>query len=123
MTTGAEVSIRTAGTADASLLVAIRSCRRPSATLVDEFVHHLGIPSGDDYFCLTGEIDGVVVGYLSAGGSRDEDRKSYGEFYELAVDPAHARSSALFDLAHEGLGRLVRAQYGGVIAWVDLLDV
>jgi hypothetical protein len=88
-----------------------------------EFVHHLGIPHGDDYFCLAAELGTGVVGYLSAGGSRDDDHKSYGEFYELAVDPVVADADAVGALVRSGFGLLVNAQYGGVIAWVDEGDV
>ncbi|HWD24912.1 MAG TPA: hypothetical protein VG368_05570 [Acidimicrobiales bacterium] len=116
-----EVSIRTARVDDATALAAIRSRSRSEPDNGD-FVHHLGIPSGDDYFCLAAEIDGVVVGYLSGGGSRDDDRKSYGEVYELAADPRDGGPSALRALARAAIVTLTRAQYGGVIAWVDTDD-
>jgi hypothetical protein len=84
--------------------------------------HRLDIPHGDDYFCLVAELDGRVVGYLSAGGSRDDDHKSYGELYELAVDPLTAGPEVVHALAHAGIGRLIDARYGGVIVWVTSDD-
>jgi ribosomal protein S18 acetylase RimI-like enzyme len=117
--TSDRVTIRMASPDDAARLVAIRSGAVEHDLDSDEFVHHLGIPSGDDYFCLAALVDGEVVGYLSAGGSRDDDHKSYGEFYELAVDPGFADLPVLAALVETGWSMLVDARYGGVIAWVD----
>jgi hypothetical protein len=116
------IVVRTADVRDAGQLAAIRARMLAGDPGGDAFIHHLEIPHGDDYFCLVAEADGDVVGYLSAGGSRDEDHKSYGEFYELAVDTVRAASAVRRELCTEGLEMMVAAQYGGVLAWVDGAD-
>ncbi len=114
------VVIRPARASDLADLEVIRA--RAFSVEEEEFVHHLGVPHGDDYFCLVAEVDGRIAGYLSAGGSRDRDRKSYGEFYELAVDPTHAAPRILTLLGLAGWERFVDAAFGGVILWIDDVD-
>ena len=115
-----KIDVRPATLGDRERLVDIRS----KATVIDsdEFVHHLGIPEGDDYFCLVAEIDHIAVGYLSAGGSRDDDHKAYGEFYEFGVDHRSFFVPVLEHLIDRGWERMVTAQFGGVIVWVDRDD-
>jgi hypothetical protein len=115
-----EITVRVAKRSDAARLTAIRSAINAGGP--DDPLHHLGIPAGDDYFCLVAEIDGEVVGYLSTGGSRDEDRKSYGEFYEIAVALAVDGSPVLAHLTDVGWERFVVARFGGVITWVHEFD-
>jgi hypothetical protein len=115
----AELFVRTATPEDATRLISIRSAVIEHDLATDQFVHHLAIPSGADYFCLAAELSGRVIGYLSAGGCRDADHKSYGEFYELAVEPGPASCSATIELASAGHALLVDARYGGIIAWLD----
>ena len=88
----------------------------------DALPHRLDLPHGDDYFCLVAEIDRHVVGYLSAGGSRDDDHKSYGELYELSVDPRLVGVEVLEPLAHAGVARLIEARYGGILVWLGTND-
>src|SRR5580658_2635352 len=117
------IVVRTADVADAERLSEIRTQMLADDAGGDAFIHHLDLPHGDDYFCLVAEADGDVVGYLSAGGSRDQDHKSYGEFYELVVDPIPAALAVRRELTAEALEMMRAAQYGGVIAWVDDADV
>ena len=45
------------------------------------------------------EVDGQVVGFASAGPSRDEDGEGVGELYAIYVDPDHWGSGAGRELA------------------------
>jgi hypothetical protein len=117
----APVAIRTARPDDGPRLCAIgRSIGTTSGPddRDDLLPHRLDLPHGDDYFCLVAEVDRHVVGYLSAGGSRDDDHKSYGELYELTVDPVLATTAVVELLARAGVDRMIEARYGGVLVWL-----
>ena len=115
--------LRPATPADAARLAALSVAgeRRAGDGEGPAAVHHLDLPHGDDYFCLVAEAaEGTVVAYVSAGGSRDGDRKSWAELYELVTDPVLTRDDA--DRAANALvaavvDRARDAQFGGLLAW------
>jgi len=80
----------------------------------------LALSHGPDYFVLVAESieDGSVAGFVSAGGSRDEDRKASGEVYALYVHPAHWGAGAGSLLLAEALHRFGEARYESAILWV-----
>jgi len=123
------IVVRPAATTDEGALAAIRSDaaasfvdarRRPEDLRPerDRFPHRLDIPHGDDYFCLVALDGTTVVGYVSAGGGRDPDRKSFAEIYEIAVDPTVRRRGVGTRLLEAALRLLHDASYGGVTMWV-----
>ena len=119
--------IRPAAPRDRASLAAIRE--RAAGSFVHErpgddeqFPHRLDIPQGEDYFCLVAERDAEVIGYVSAGGGRDPDRKSYAEVYEIAVAEVARRSGVGGRLLSEALTLVCDASYGGVTAWVFEAD-
>jgi GNAT superfamily N-acetyltransferase len=64
------------------------------------------------------ERDGQVVGFASAGPSRDEDAEGIGELYAIYVDPAHWDSGAGRELAAWADDTLRREGYTEATLWV-----
>lgn len=64
------------------------------------------------------ERDGEVVGFASAGASRDDDGSGIGELYAIYVDPAHWDSGAGRELAIWADGTLRREGFTEATLWV-----
>ena len=62
------------------------------------------------------EVDGVVVGFVGVGPSRDPDAE--GELYTIYVDPAHWRTGAGRELICAGEQRMRELGYSHVVLWV-----
>jgi hypothetical protein len=117
------VRIRAAGPSDRDALAECEDALARSGN--GSFAHRLDIPHGEDYFCVVAVCAGTILGYCSAGGSRDDDRKSFGEIYDLGI-PAPGGDGARPDVAALLLDAVLEvcrdARYGGVIAWVPPSD-
>jgi GNAT superfamily N-acetyltransferase len=64
------------------------------------------------------EVDGEVVGFASAGPSRDEDGEGVGELYAIYVHPDHWGSGAGRELATSADDALRAEGYTMAILWV-----
>ena len=64
------------------------------------------------------EVDGDVVGFASAGPSRDEDGEGIGELYAIYVDPAHWGSGAGRELVAWADDSLRREGFTNATLWV-----
>lgn len=84
----------------------------------------LSIPSGDDYFTIVAEHreQERVVGWLSGGGCRGQDRKGWGEIYAYSTE--RSLPSTLVDeaLVAVAVNALKQAQFTGVTLAVDADD-
>jgi len=109
------VTIRLGQLDDAEFLATIAADGSP--TVVARFADRLSITHGDDYFCLVADAPAPVA-YLLAGGTRDTDRKGYGEIYELAVAAPVRRHGVGTALVIAALERFAAAGYAGTVAWV-----
>ena len=82
----------------------------------------LEIPPGLDHFTLVA-VDArralaPVLGFATGGGSRDADRKGYGEIYALYVSPERWRSGVGRALITTGRRRLEAGGFTGANLWV-----
>ena len=65
---------------------------------------------------IVAEVDGEVVGFVSVGGSRDEDAE--GELYAIYVHPDHWGTGAGRALMEAGEAELRRLGHRNVVLWV-----
>lgn len=75
------------------------------------------IEQGDEIL-LVAVAGEAVLGWVSAGASRDEDRVGEGEVYALYIAPAHWRSGCGMRLMRAGEQRLSAAGFRVVTLWV-----
>ncbi len=65
---------------------------------------------------LVAEMDGVIVGFVSVGASRDDD--AAGELFAIYVDPEHWGTGVGRELIAAGEERLRELGHGEAILWV-----
>lgn len=81
----------------------------------------LELPPGEDHFVLVAEepsSSAALFGYISGGGSRDEDRKGSAEIYELVVAPVADAPVAAALLLQAAITILAGAGYDQVGLWL-----
>ena len=75
-------------------------------------------PVGSDQI-LVAEIDGVVIGWVAFGASRDDDRGGgAGEVYSLYISPQRWRQGAGAALWQEACEGLAKTGYSNADVWV-----
>jgi GNAT superfamily N-acetyltransferase len=73
----------------------------------------------ESHFVLVGELDGGLVGFLTAGPCRDTGQnESLGEIHACYVDPDHWREGIGTTLITAGIALLVQAGCDEAVLWV-----
>lgn len=92
-------------------------------TTARRWARALALPAGDDHFVLAAvEEGGGLVGFASAGGSRDDDGKGDGELYALGSEPGPSARDVQAALVAAVLVRLADAGYARATRWLDGVD-
>jgi GNAT superfamily N-acetyltransferase len=80
---------------------------------------HIARPDDPRVFNLVAEYDGEVVGWLSGGPSRDDDRRATtGEIWAVYIHPDYWRSGVGSALMTVALPRLADEGYTEAVLWV-----
>jgi len=111
------IDLRLAGPSDAT---AISRLDGSGPGTLRRWNEALSLAPGDDHFVLAAlDEDGRLVGFASAGGSRDPHGKGDGELYSLRADPSTRVLAVCAELVVAVLERLTAAGYARAICWVE----